>query len=46
MTVYVLRVVLAFIAIRNEGVHLGLLKLDHPTAIKLIPTLTMGSLMV
>ena len=36
----VLRVMLAFVAIRNEGTHLGLLQFDHPKIIELIGVTT------
>ena len=42
----ILRMVLAFIAIRNEGTHLGLLQFDHPKVIELIGTLATASLMI
>ena len=42
----VLRAMLAFMAIRNEGTHLGLLRFDHPKVLELIRALATASLMV
>ena len=42
----VLRAMLAFIAIRNEGTHLGLLQFDYPRVVELIRKLATASLMI
>ena len=42
----ILRAMLAFMVIRNEGVHLGLLRFAHPAVIELIRKLAIASLLV
>lgn len=42
----VIRTLLAFMVIRNEGAHLGLLRFDHGEVIEMIRTLSMASLII
>jgi hypothetical protein len=42
----VLRAMLSFMAIRNEGAHLGLLRFEHLKAIEMIRVLSLASLMI
>ena len=42
----VLRIMLSFIVIRNEGAHLGLLRFDHAKVIDLLRILSLASLMI
>jgi hypothetical protein len=42
----VLRTLLSFMAIRNEGAHLGLLRFDHARVIDMIRILSLASLMI
>ena len=42
----VLRIMLSFMAIRNEGIHLGLLQFDHIRMMEMIRILSVASLML
>ena len=42
----VLRTLLSFMVIRNEGAHLGLLRFDHPKVVDMIRVLSLASLMI